>query len=236
MKPTSPSNFVKNAVSVVMGTLLAASIYANAVYVPQNQDVLKTQLGTEVAAVNSGDKVLVPASDGYVVRERLVQPEVQAVAREESDLAEQTERLMAEIAKLEQAMEKGESVEAASPEVAAYSSEGVERVAQTFQQIASTASQISTITGLPIGATIGSLSAILADPLLSAGAVEVITASTQPGGIAAAISNGGGLSAPAVAVLTLLGVQGGQMRGQSTAGLTLAQGVSNTGTGTNVSP
>ncbi|MGB0582242.1 MAG: hypothetical protein ACPGVU_21315, partial [Limisphaerales bacterium] len=68
--------------------------------------------------------------------------------------------------------------------------------------------QISRLSGQAEGSTVGTLSQIMSDPLLASGAAELIVASKQPGGVAAAISSGGGISSSARTVLSMLGVTG----------------------------
>jgi len=226
------TSVTKKAASVVAGGALLAALYANAVLVPQNEQAVKQQVDSQIQSLVSGEAEFVAEADGFKV--------VEVAAQQKSEVRQ----LAAEIAKLQAEIEEQEAAQGASTEVAsvaqvesvraAYQPEEVTRTAQTFQQVSTAASQISSITGLPIGATIGSLSAILVDPLLRAGAVEVITASTQPGGISQAITVGGGLSSQAVAVLTLLGVQnvGGIGSGTSSSnGGGLAGAAASTGTG-----
>jgi hypothetical protein len=79
--------------------------------------------------------------------------------------------------------------------------------------------QVGTLSGQTAGQTIGTLAQIVADPFLAAGLTEVVSASQQPGGLAAAIQNGGGLSSSAQAVLATLGVGGvGGIGTQANAG------------------
>lgn len=229
------TSVTKKAASVVAGGALLAALYANAVLVPQNEQAVKQQVDSQIQSLVSGEAEFVAEADGFKV--------VEVAAQQKSEVRQ----LAAEIAKLQAEIEEQEAAQGASVEVAsvaqvesvraAYQPEEVTRTAQTFQQISTAASQISSISGLPIGATIGSLSSILVDPLLRAGAIEVINASTQPGGVSQAITVGGGLSSQAVAVLTLLGVQnvGGIGSGTSASnggGLAGSQGSTGAGSST----
>ena len=199
---------MKKTASVVAGGALLASLYANAVLVPQSEQTVLQRVDTQIKALENGDAEFVAEADGFKVIE--LAPQQQTEIRR---LTKEIAKLQAEIEEQENAIENEIATVARVDTVrAAYQPEDVTRTAQSFQEVTvgevtQAASQISSISGLPIGATIGRFSSILADPLLAAGAVEVIGASTQPGGISQAISVGGGLSSQAVAVLTLLGFQ-----------------------------
>lgn len=198
------SSLFKNVTSIVMGAVFAAAIYANAVYVPENRDQLTADLSAQTKAIESGQSLLIPDQDGYRVTERI--PELPG--QDKATQSENIEKIIAEIAKLEEALSVEEEVSTPAQLIvrSAPNSQSAPRVAQTADEITEAARQTSSLTSLPFGATLGSLAAICADPMLRAGALEVISVSAAPGGLAAAISNGGGLSSQGTAVLALLGV------------------------------
>ena len=238
--PTSRlGSSIKNFVSLIMGAVLAAAVYANAVYVPENEDQLTSSLATQSQAIESGDMLLVPDQDGFLLTERIPQLAAQDAVKQ----AENIERLVAEIAELETALVVEEEEEAPAKPIVrtALKTQNVTRVAQNaFEQLANAARQISALSGLPQGATIGSLASIVADPLLAQGALEVIQVSNKPGGISAAISNGGGMSAQGTAVLALLGVQSvggiGSSSSSSTSGGSVGRAASTNPSSSTVAP
>lgn len=188
----------KKIVSMTAGGVLLASLYANAVYVPQNNRAVERELDRQQQTIQAGQVEFVDGADGFKVTER----PVTLAADEVAELEKAIEKLEVQLAESEEvAMPEGGVVRAA------YSSREVKQTAQTAEELAEAARQISAITGLPLGATIGRLALIIADPLYSAGALKVISASAQPGGLAAATSSGGGISSQGTAVLALFGVQ-----------------------------
>lgn len=60
----------KKVASGAAGVALAATLYANAVYVPQNQEATRAELNAGVAAVLDGRADFVAKADGYQVVER----------------------------------------------------------------------------------------------------------------------------------------------------------------------
>jgi hypothetical protein len=196
----------KKIVSMTAGGVLLASLYANAVYVPRNNQATDQELERQAQTILAGQVEFVEGADGFKVTER-------EVAQSGDTVVDEVAALVEVIEKLESQVEKQAAVSTVESGVvrAAYSSGDVKQTAQTAQpteeEIAEAARQISALSGLPQGQTIGSLASILADPFLSAAAVQLVATSAAPGGIAAAISNGGGISSGGVAVLALLGVQ-----------------------------
>ena len=61
----------KKIASVTAGTVLAASLYANAVYQPRNQSALESALNNELQAVVAGEAGVQAIGDGFVVTERV---------------------------------------------------------------------------------------------------------------------------------------------------------------------
>ncbi|MGB0579652.1 MAG: hypothetical protein ACPGVU_08130 [Limisphaerales bacterium] len=229
------TSVMKKTASVVAGGALLASLYANAVLVPQGEQAMTRKVATQIQALESGDAEFIAEANGFTVVELAPQQDTEIrqltkeIAKLQAEIEEQKTFVGVEVAKIEAVR-------------AAYQPEEVARTAQAnsanaFAALSGAANQISAISGLPIGATIGSLSSIAADPLLAAGAIEVIIASTQPGGISSAISVGGGLSAQATAVLALLGVQnvggiGGGSSASNGGGLAGANGSTGAGSST----
>ena len=201
---------VKKVVSVAAGAVLAVSLYANAVYQPRNENVLKQALDRELQAVVAGDVELEVVGDGFVVVERTPIANSQSAA----ELTEQVAQLEVEIAANVEKVEELVSVNSEATEgriAAAYSGASVKKLAQagpTQAQIEAAAAVRARITGLPVGRTIGLLSAIASNPFVAAAIIEVANANLQPGEVAAAANNASGLSAPAQTLVTTTGVAG----------------------------
>ena len=73
------SSIGKTAASLVAGGALAASLYANAVYVPQQERTLEENLQSELASILAGESELVSSGDGFTVTEAVKAAEVLAV-------------------------------------------------------------------------------------------------------------------------------------------------------------
>lgn len=101
----------KKVASGAAGVALAATLYANAVYVPQNQEAARAELNAGVAAVLDGRADFVAKSDGYQVVER----------------SAEIEKLVDEIASLQGEVEQMGSQQEGR---AAYASASVVRTAQ----------------------------------------------------------------------------------------------------------
>lgn len=196
----------KKIASVTAGTVLAASLYANAVYQPRNQSALESALNNELQAVVAGEAGVQAIGDGFVVTERVASS---------SPVVE--DQLIQQIAALEVEM-AANSAEVQEQIAAAYDSKQTVRVAQTTKkkgdgtgstvsdsQIRAAAQLISRISGVPVGQTIGTLAAIISNPFVAAAVVELAAATAQPGGVAAAASNSGGLSAAAQTLIATTG-------------------------------
>jgi hypothetical protein len=219
----------KKIASLTAGTVLAASLYANAVYQPRNQSALESALNNELQAVVAGEAGVQAIGDGFVVTERVASS---------SPVVE--DQLIQQIAALEVEM-AANSAEVQEQIAAAYDSKQTVRVAQTTKkkdtgtgstvsdsQIRAAAQVISRISGVPVGQTIGTLAAIISNPFVAAAVVELAAATSQPGGVAAAASNSGGLSA---AAQTLIATTGSTSNDGVAAAVTAAA-TSNTGSTT----
>jgi hypothetical protein len=200
------ASLTKKVASVAAGTVLAASLYANAVYQPRNESSLEQALDRELQAVVTGQAEVKAMGDGFVVVER------QAVASTSSHaLSDEIAQLEAEIVTNSRA--------ANEKLAAAYNNGAVKTVAQARRangndgdastpsndQIARAAAVIFRISGVPVGQTIGTLAAIASNPFVAAAIIEIAAASTQPGGVAAAATNAGGLSAAAQTLIATTG-------------------------------
>jgi hypothetical protein len=200
----SKPSIAKKVASVAAGTALAASLYANAVYQPRNESALEQALDRELQAVVNGDAELKGLSDGYVVVERAPVS------------VQDTSKLVQEIAQLEAEMVVNTQV-VEQRLASAYGAAEAVKVAQTQVEQNQAASNIRSrgsrsgilISGLNVGATIGTLATTLASPFITAAIVEVATATVQPGSIAATAGSTAGLSAPAAALVA------GILRGDS---------------------
>jgi hypothetical protein len=73
------SSIGKTAASFVAGGALVASLYANAVYVPQQERALEADLQSELASLASGESELVSSGDGFTVTEAVKAAKVLAV-------------------------------------------------------------------------------------------------------------------------------------------------------------
>jgi hypothetical protein len=73
------SSIGKTAASFVAGGALVASLYANAVYVPQQERALEADLQSELALLASGESELVSSGDGFTVTEAVKAAKVLAV-------------------------------------------------------------------------------------------------------------------------------------------------------------
>jgi hypothetical protein len=192
--------------SVAAGTVLAASLYANAVYQPRNESALEQALDRELQAVVNGSAELSASGDGFIVTERGAAANAPA-----GDLQKEIAQLEAEIVS---------NTRSANQQLAAaYENGSVATVAQarrgtgndndattpSSSEIARAAAVINRISGIPVGQSIGTLAAIASNPFVAAAIIEIATASTQPGGFAAAATNAGGLSAAAQTLIAQSG-------------------------------
>jgi len=108
---------IKGVASIVAGGALAASLYANAVFVPQNDAALQRELDQQVEAIVKGKAEFQAAADGFRVVER--QP-----ASKVATLTEEISKLESELAQTESANDEAE------PTLSAYKADEVKRTAQ----------------------------------------------------------------------------------------------------------
>ena len=221
-------SIAKKVASVAAGTALAASLYANAVYQPRNESALEQALDRELQAVVSGEAEVKAMGDGFVVverapvQERNVDGLVSEIAQLEAEMVANTqaasEQLVAayaqkDVVTVAQAPPPGSAVAVGSEDNPADRRPGDPGGIATYEQIRQAAQAISRIHGVPIGATIGTLAQICSNPLVSLAIIEVANAGLQPGIVAAAASNAGGLSAAAQTLIATTG------QGVSAAGI-----------------
>jgi hypothetical protein len=181
----------KKVASVVAGTALAASLYANAVYQPRNESALEQALDRELQAVVKGEAEVTLAGDGFVVVERAPVS------------AQDTSKLVEEIAQLESEM-KSVSRDAAEKMAAAYKPGQATQLAQARPPRGAVgglggagggAGGALGITGFNVGATIGSLASVLSSPFITVAEVRAVQATFSPAQVAAAASSTAGISA-----------------------------------------
>lgn len=171
---------------MVAGGALVASLYANAVIVPQNDAALQSELDQQVESIVKGNAELQATAEGFRVVER------QPVAK--------VETLAKEIEQLEAELQREETEEEAKSVVAAYSQKEVQRTAQSSGQDDETSTSNSStglgggggISGTRNGATIGTGAANAANVFVSQNAVQSTQASSNPGGALASQSAVGG--------------------------------------------
>lgn len=180
----------KKVASVVAGTALAASLYANAVYQPRNESALEQALDRELQTVVKGEAEVTLAGDGFVVVERAPVS------------AQDTSKLVEEIAQLESEM-KSVSRDAAEKLAAAdmlvsssYKAGEVAKVAQVGGGgLGGGRRNAPGISGFNVGATIGSLASVLSSPFITVAQVRQVQATFSPAQVAAAASSTAGISA-----------------------------------------
>ena len=234
----------KKIASVTAGTVLAASLYANAVYQPRNQSALESALNNELQAVVAGEAGVQAIGDGFVVTERVASSSpvvedqlIQQIAALEVEMAANSAEVQEQIAaaydskqtvRVAQAEKKKDKKGGASSTGAAAST----GAAPTDAQIAAAAQWISRISGVPVGQTIGTLAAIISNPFVAAAVVELAAATAQPGGVAAAATNSGGLSAAAQTLIATAGTSSNEgISAAVTAAASSSTGSTNVGGG-----
>lgn len=174
------SSIAKIAASTFAGGVLAASLYANAVYVPQQHQTLEENLQSELAAIVAGDAELAPVADGFQVREiEVTKAAVEAVAA--AEVAEVAETAAVEV------QGEQEEVSVVATSLSAYDS--------LTAVVAGPVKEPGTGNQRPLGTPgsfgVGSLGSILASPQVPVepgstdlpSVVEAVVSTGQGGGV-----------------------------------------------------